>query len=74
MCPCFLKQEEVDAADYRDLAHATAAIGDFIEAVYNTERLHSSLDYLSPTEFEAKPKSWAAAQQPMQTFNNTVPN
>ena len=69
-----LKQEEVDAADYRDLAHATAAIGDFIEAVYNTERLHSSLDYLSPAEFEAKPKSWAAAQQPMQTFNNTVPN
>jgi len=33
-----LKQEEVDAANYRDLAHATAAIGDFIEAVYNTER------------------------------------
>jgi putative transposase len=69
-----LKQEEVDAADYRDLAHATAAIGDFIEAVYNTERLHSSLDYLSPAEFEAKSKSWAAAQQPIQTLTNTVPN
>jgi len=69
-----LKQEEVDAANYRDLAHATAAIGDFIEAVYNTERLHSSLDYLSPAEFEAKPKTWAAAQQPMQTLTNTVPN
>jgi transposase InsO family protein len=68
-----LKQEEVDAADYRDLAHATAAIGDFIEAVYNTERLHSSLDYLSPTEFEAKPKSWAAAQQPIQALNQHCP-
>lgn len=68
-----LKHEEVDAADYRDLAHATAAIGDFIEAVYNLERLHSSLDYLSPTEFEAKPKSWAAAQQPMQTLNQHCP-
>jgi putative transposase len=69
-----LKQEEVDAADYRDMAHATAAIGDFIEAVYNTTRLHSALDYLSPAEFEAKPKSWAAAQQPMQTITNAVPN
>jgi putative transposase len=69
-----LKQEEVDAADYRDMAHATAAIGDFIEAVYNTTRLHSALDYLSPMEFEAKPKSWAAAQQPMQTLTNAVPN
>ena len=68
-----LKHEEVDAADYRDLAHATAAIGDFIEAVYNAERLHSSLNYLSPTEFEAKPKSWAAAQQPMQTLNQHCP-
>lgn len=68
-----LKQEEVDAADYRDLVHATAAIGDFIEAVYNAERLHSALDYLSPAEFEAKPKSWAAAQQPMQTLNQHCP-
>lgn len=68
-----LKQEEVDAADYRDLAHATAAIGDFIEAVYNLKRPHSSLDYLSPAEFEAKPKSWAAAQQPMQTLNQHCP-
>ncbi len=55
------------------LAHATASIGDFIEAVYNVEQLHSSLDYLSPAEFEAKPKSWAAAQQPMQPLNQTCP-
>ena len=68
-----LKQEEVDAANYRDLAHATAAVGDFIEVVYNTKRLHSALDYLSPTEFEAKPKPWAAAQQPMQTLNQHCP-
>lgn len=68
-----LKQEEVDAADYRDLAHATAAIGDFIEAVYNTERLHSALDYLSPAEFEARPRSWAAEQQPIQTISQSCP-
>ena len=47
-----LKTEEVNAAQYRDLADAKTRIGDFIEAVYNTERLHSSLGYLSPMEYE----------------------
>jgi REP element-mobilizing transposase RayT len=48
-----LKQEEVDAGAYRDMAHATAAIGAFIEEVSNRQRLHSALAYLSPVEFEA---------------------
>jgi len=47
-----LKTEEVNAAQYRDLADAKARIGDFIEAVYNAQRLHSSLGYLSPMEYE----------------------
>jgi len=29
----------------RNLADATAAIGQFIEAVYNRQRLHSALSY-----------------------------
>lgn len=68
-----LKTEEVDASDYRDLADATSAIGSFIEAVYNTERLHSALDYLSPIEFENLPKPWAAAQQPISLLNHDCP-
>jgi transposase InsO family protein len=48
-----LKAEEVNGADYRDLADASARIGQFIEAVYNLQRLHSALRYLSPEEFEA---------------------
>jgi putative transposase len=59
-----LKQEEVNGTDYRDLAHARAAIGTFIEAVYNRQRLHSALAYRSPEEYE-KSAPWAAAQQPM---------
>ena len=32
---------------------ATHAIANFIEGFYNTQRLHSSLDYQSPAAFEA---------------------
>ena len=63
-----LKHEEVNAADYRDLDHARAEIGRFIDDVYNRQRLHSALDYLSPMEFEIS-RTWAAAQHP-KPINN----
>ena len=43
-----LKQEQVNGADYRNLAHAKAEIGAFIEQIYNRQRLHSALAYRSP--------------------------
>ena len=49
-----LKEEEVDGSAYRDIDEARAKIGPFIETVYNGQRLHSALDYLSPEEYEAK--------------------
>ncbi len=48
-----LKQEEVDGRAYRDADEARRSIGTFIEEVYNRQRLHSALTYLTPTEFEA---------------------
>ncbi len=39
--------------EYRTYADAEANLGHFIEAVYNAKRLHSSLGYLPPMEFEA---------------------
>jgi len=47
-----LKYEEVYRSEYRDLSEAQASIGQFIERVYNDKRLHSSLGYLSPVQFE----------------------
>ena len=47
-----LKEEEVDLSDYQDYSDAYQQIGRFIDDVYNTKRIHSSLGYLTPAEFE----------------------
>ena len=49
-----LKGEEVDGRAYRDLGDAEASIGQFIETVYNRQRLHSALAYRPPLEFEER--------------------
>jgi putative transposase len=48
-----LKREEVYLHDYRTFQEAEANLGHFIEDVYNRKRLHSSLGYPPPAEFEA---------------------
>lgn len=49
-----LKEEEIDARPYRDLAELEQHIAEFINHFYNRERLHSALGYRSPEEFEKK--------------------
>ena len=66
-----LKTEEVDGSAYRDLADARSCIGDFIEQVYNTTRLHSALDYLSPEEFE-QAQLWTAIPPPTAATTTTA--
>ncbi len=48
-----LKREEVYLSQYRNFEEARANLGAFLDDVYNVKRLHSSLGYLPPTEFEA---------------------
>ena len=55
-----IKEEEVDRSEYRDLADARRQIGHFIDAVYNVKRIHSSLGYLTPQEFE---QQWREARR-----------
>jgi putative transposase len=47
-----LKVEEVYLNEYRTFEDAYRNIWRFIEKVYNQKRLHSSLDYRSPEQFE----------------------
>ena len=47
-----LKTEEVDDADYETRQQAKTGIFSYIEGFYNPKRRHSSLNYLSPNDFE----------------------
>jgi putative transposase len=49
-----LKVEEVYMSDYRTFEDVLESIPFFIEEVYNGKRLHSSLGYIPPEEFEYK--------------------
>ena len=51
-----LKYEEVYRTEYRDIHDAYACIGEFLERVYNEQRLHSALGYVPPVEFEQHAK------------------
>jgi hypothetical protein len=48
-----IKEEEVDLSDFQDFADAQSQIGRFVEVVYMSMRILSSLGYLTPVEFEA---------------------
>lgn len=47
-----LKKEEVNRQRYRDFSAASLRIFDYIEGWYNRTRLHSSIGYRTPVQFE----------------------
>lgn len=54
-----IKEEEVDLSDYHDYQDAYRQLGRFLDEVYMRKRIHSSLGYLTPAEFESQ---WLAQQ------------
>lgn len=61
-----LKREEVYFKNYQTMADVIKNLPRFIEEVYNTKRLHSSLGYKTPVEFEAEILSINPAKRPVQ--------
>jgi integrase-like protein len=49
-----VKWEEVYLHQYQTFEEAQASLQTFLEDVYNAKRLHSSLEYVPPDEFELK--------------------
>ena len=47
-----IKEEEVDLSDYEAYNDALRQLGRFLDKVYVHKRIHSSLGYLTPAEFE----------------------
>ena len=47
-----LKREKVYLKQYQTFQETENNIRELIEDIYNTKQLHSSLDYLPPSEFE----------------------
>lgn len=55
-----IKEEEVDLSEYRNFTEAYKQIEQFLEDVYMKKRIHSSLGYLTPEEYE---QNWIKQQK-----------
>jgi putative transposase len=54
-----IKEEGVDLSEYEDYTDAIRQLGRFLDEVYMHKRIHSSLGYLTPAEFE---QQWLTQQ------------
>jgi len=63
-----LKKEEVYFKNYKVFNDIKDNLPRFIDEVYNTKRLHSSLGYKTPSEFENEVLKLKPADRPVQTL------
>ena len=64
-----LKNEEVNLQTYQSMDESRASIADFIDAVYNQRRLHSSLGYQPPAAYEASSPPCEQLRNPSFEFS-----
>jgi putative transposase len=64
-----IKEEEVDLSEYEDFRDASKSLGRFLDDVYNRKRIHSSLGYLTPAEFE---QQWISTQRSRRSVVSSV--
>ena len=64
-----IKEEEVDLSEYEDFSDAPGGLGRFLDDVYNRKRIHSSLGYLTPAEFE---QQWISMQRSQESIDTLV--
>ena len=62
-----VKEEEVDLSEYEDFGDAMRGLGRSLDDVDNRKRIHSSLGYLTPSEFEQQWISTQRSQAPVDT-------
>ncbi|MBF0316283.1 MAG: transposase [Oligoflexia bacterium] len=64
-CIKSLKQEEIHLKHYDYIEDVFRNLPTFIEEIYNTKRLHSSLGYKTPTEFEEEIENIHDSDKPL---------
>jgi transposase InsO family protein len=64
-----IKEEEVDLTEYEGFSDAMRGLGRFLDDVYNLKRIHSSLGYLTPAEFE---QQWISIQRSRGSVETSV--
>ena len=61
-----IREEEISLTEYADFGDARRQLGRFLDAVYNRKRIHSSLGYITPAEFEQQWQAEKAAAPTLQ--------
>ena len=61
-----LKKEEVYVKEYETMNDVIKHLPKFIDQIYNRKRLHSSLGYKTPEEFEMEMLKTKPANRPVQ--------